>query len=187
MPSHGRVLLSLYERPRLPRAWVLAWRLGFVSLLAIVLLYPILATERRSPIASTSVGRTLDGTAFMTKAVLADQGTESRWSRTARRIDWMLTTLKGSPVSRQVNCSDALRMGEPVRDVHGNPAVVGWDYELATRRRRRARDEPCCGDVQQAYATADPSEAYEILERYGVRYVVVGPLERAYFPEGNAK
>ena len=78
---------SLYERlPRLSRAWTLAWRLGFVSLLAIALLYPILAT--RAKVADrfdTSVGRTLDGTAFMTKAVLADQGTEIPLAPTAKR------------------------------------------------------------------------------------------------------
>jgi uncharacterized membrane protein len=32
---------------------------------------------------------------------------------------------------------------------------------------------------------AAPSEAGELLERYGVRYVVVGPLERTEYGEGG--
>ena len=80
-------------------------------------------------------------------------------------------------------------MGEPLRDVHGEPGrSSGWDFH---QRQQRGDDGGLVtnrvADVQQAYATADPGEAYEILERYGVRYVVVGPLERAYFPDGDAK
>jgi uncharacterized membrane protein len=37
------------------------------------------------------------------------------------------------------------------------------------------------------YATKDPSVAHRILERYGASYVVVGPLERAYYPAGTDK
>lgn len=182
---------SLYERlPRLSRAWTLAWRLGFVSLLAIALLYPILAT--RAKVADrfdTSVGRTLDGTAFMTKAVLADQGTEIPLAPDRGAIDWMLTTLKGSPVIAEVNTAPTLYgWGNRYAMFTGNPAVVGWDFH---ERQQRGDDGGLVtnrvADVQQAYATADPGEAYEILERYGVRYVVVGPLERAYFPDGDAK
>ena len=42
-------------------------------------------------------------------------------------------------------------------------------------------------DIQRAYGTRDPDEAHEILRRYNVQYVVVGPLERAYFPAGQSK
>jgi uncharacterized membrane protein len=42
-------------------------------------------------------------------------------------------------------------------------------------------------DVQTAYRTTDARLAYSIFRRYGVRYFVVGPLERAYFPQGQSK
>ena len=82
-----------------------------------------------------------------------------------------------------MNTAPTLYGWEPVRDVHGNPAVVGWDFH---ERQQRGDDGGLVtnrvADVQQAYATADPSEAYEILERYGVRYVVVGPLSGGVLP-----
>ena len=37
-------------------------------------------------------------------------------------------------------------------------------------------------DVERAYGSANPQEALNILRKYQVRYVVVGGLERAYYP-----
>jgi uncharacterized membrane protein len=37
------------------------------------------------------------------------------------------------------------------------------------------------------YGTTEADRAYRILMRYGATYVVVGQLERAYYPEGTAK
>jgi len=42
-------------------------------------------------------------------------------------------------------------------------------------------------DVQEAYRTRDPDRAYRIFQRYGAEYLVVGELERAYFPGGQRK
>jgi uncharacterized membrane protein len=42
-------------------------------------------------------------------------------------------------------------------------------------------------DVQSAYRTISADYAHRILRRYGVSYIVVGPLERAYFPGGQLK
>ena len=41
--------------------------------------------------------------------------------------------------------------------------------------------------MKQVYATTDPNEAYRILSKYNAQYIVVGPLERIYHPEGEAK
>jgi uncharacterized membrane protein len=37
-------------------------------------------------------------------------------------------------------------------------------------------------DVERAYTTTSPPDALAILGKYQVRYVVVGGLERAYYP-----
>jgi uncharacterized membrane protein len=42
-------------------------------------------------------------------------------------------------------------------------------------------------DLQRAYSTTDPDQAYRILRKYDVQYLVVGGLERAYYPAGQAK
>jgi uncharacterized membrane protein len=41
--------------------------------------------------------------------------------------------------------------------------------------------------VQLAYRTPNPARAYRLFAQYRVAYIVVGPLERIYFPTGYAK
>ena len=70
----------------------------------------------------------------------------------------------------------------------GNPTIVGWDYHQRQQRPPMApRVQQRVRDVQLAYRTTDPAAAYRILDYYGARYAVVGPLERAYYPGGTAK
>jgi uncharacterized membrane protein len=78
--------------------------------------------------------------------------------------------------------------GNRYADFTGNPAVVGWDWH---QRQQRPLLSPLITkrvqDIQLAYSTTDPLLAYQTLAPYGVQYIVVGPLERALFPDGAAK
>jgi YYY domain-containing protein len=74
----------------------------------------------------------------------------------------------------------------------GFPTVLGWAGHEGQWRGgdKIARDElgPRCVDVYRIYNTLDVNEAQELLQRYNVRYVYVGGLERsAYSGEGLAK
>ena len=37
-------------------------------------------------------------------------------------------------------------------------------------------------DVERAYASSNPRDTLGVLHKYGVGYVVIGGLERAYYP-----
>jgi YYY domain-containing protein len=182
---------TVYEHlPRVRRWKAESWRLGFVLLLASAALYPILAANAKiKDRFDTSVGRTLDGTAFMRKAVFVDQnGTMPLvWDREA--IFWMLEHVNGSPVVAEVNTAPVL-YGWELRYAMftGNPAIVGWDYHQRQQRPPQSDIvDRRVAEVQSLYRTADPALAYRILTLYHASYVVDGPLERAYFPTGAAK
>jgi uncharacterized membrane protein len=177
--------------PRLPRAWRLAWRVGFVTLFAATLLYPVLASrakvdDRFDP----SAGRSLDGMAFMRTATFVprDEPIELRWDREA--MLWMLREVEGSPVVAEINTYPVLYgWGNRYAMFTGNPAIIGWDYH---QRQQRAIAAPEAvpkriADVQRAYESPDEAEADGIFRRYGTEYFVVGPLERALFPDGQRK
>ena len=60
----------------------------------------------------------------------------------------------------------------------GRPTVLGWQghelqwsHDVGTRR----------DDVQTLYTTGDAAAARELVDRYGVDYAVVGPLERTTY------
>ena len=176
--------------PAVRARWRAAWRGAFVVLLACGLLYPTLATpakirDRFDP----SVGRTLDGAAFMERARYADRDVELVLAHDLAAIRWLQTEVAGTPVVAEVNTHPKLYgWGNRFAMFTGNPAVIGWDFHQ--RQQRPGAAEAISArieDVQALYRTTDPARAYRLLARYGVELVVVGGLENAYFPEGRAK
>lgn len=168
---------------------------GFVVLFAVTLLYPVLATRAKIDHRfDTSVGRTLDGMAFMTKAVHADRGLDMPLVHDLEAIRWMLENVEGSPVVAEVNTYPTLYgWGNRYAMFTGNPSIVGWDYhERQQRALGLSNADPesvpaRIAAVQEVFRTRDPDRAYKILRRYGVEYLVVGRLEHAYFPGGQKK
>lgn len=172
-------------KPELRQAWVAV--LGV--LLAAALSYPVLAAAAkvrdRFPGAE---GFTLDGRAFMERAVYYD-----RQPLTLRddllAIDWLLDNVRGSPVILEGHAPE-YRWGARFAVYTGLPAVVGWNWH--ERQQRAIYTEPLVErriqDVGTIYNTLDPAQALRLLARYRVRYIVVGGLERAYYdPAGLAK
>ncbi|MGH3066736.1 MAG: DUF2298 domain-containing protein [Gaiellaceae bacterium] len=169
----------------------IAWRGAVALLFAVTLLYPVLATRARIDHRfDTSVGATLDGSAFMTRAVHSDKDRMLTLAHDLGAIRWMLENVEGSPVVAELNTSPTLYgWGNRFAMFTGNPAIVGWDFH---QRQQRGVATPEAianriADVQEAYRTRDPDRAYRILRRYGTEYLVVGELERAYFPAGQQK
>jgi len=185
--SVGRMYELLPALPRVARA---GWRVAFVALLAVAALYPLLATPAKiDDRFDASVGRTLDGAAFMERAVFTAHDVAMPLADDAEAIRWFQQNVTGSPVVAEVNTTPTLYgWGNRYAMFTGNPAIIGWDYH---QRQQRPRQHELIAqrvaDVQGAYRTSDPAVADRILRRYGASYVVVGPLERAYFPEGDSK
>jgi YYY domain-containing protein len=181
----------LYAQPAGDRRlWQLSWRIAFIGLLAVACLYPILATRAKvGDRFDTTVGPSLSGLAFASKAVLFDHGAKIPLAPDAAAIRWLQANVRGSPVVAEVNTYPTLYgWGDRYAMFTGNPTIVGWDYHQRQQRPPQAElVRQRIADVQTAYGTTDPAMAARIFRRYGVSYFVVGPLERAYFPDGQAK
>ena len=64
----------------------------------------------------------------------------------------------------------------------GRSTVLGWaGHEVQWKHDPGSR----AADVKTIYTTTDATEARRLLEQYGVRYVVVGPIERADYGEAG--
>jgi len=143
---------------------------------------------------------TLDGTAFMASTVYGDPGPNGRGNAPGSRYplshDWealnyMRRHIEGSPIVLE-GATDQYRWTPRVAVYTGLPLVVGWEWhQLQQRGASGNRPEFVRRRVQDArtiYATVDVGIAEELLRRYDVSYVYVGPTERLYFPEdGIAK
>jgi len=66
----------------------------------------------------------------------------------------------------------------------GLPNVIGWNWHQR-QQRARAPEEAIptrITDVNEFYLTSDVQQVKDFLQKYGVRYIMVGQLERALYP-----
>lgn len=141
------------------------WAGGLVLLVLAGSYYPLAATVTKANL--FAVTPTLDGTAFLARSSPGDAGA----------IRWLNEHVGDAPVILEAvggEYSDYAR----VSTFTGLPAVLGWGgHELQWRGNyvEPGKREP---DVDAIYKTSDATAALELLKKYGVRYVVVGRMER---------
>ena len=167
------------------------WTGALGVLVACAALYPPLASaakvrDRFDP----TLGPGLDGWAYMETAHYADPNGaqyDLKWDLEA--IRWMLDNVVGSPVVLEGHAPE-YRWGARYAINTGLPAVLGWNWH--ERQQRAATGDQEVWDrakaVETIYNSPTPTFAEKLLAEYDVRYVIVGPLERAYYePQGLSK
>jgi uncharacterized membrane protein len=117
-----------------------------------------------------------------------DFGKRLDLSEDYQAIRWMQDHVQGSPVIVEANCPE-YRWCTRFTVYTGLPGVVGWNWHQRQQRVFTATwVEERVREVGDFYDSMDPISTREFLERYNVRYIVVGQLERAeYSPAGIAK
>jgi uncharacterized membrane protein len=130
---------------------------------------------------------TLDSMAYMPFAQYQDQGTTLDLKYDYDAIRWMQENVQGSPVIVEANCVE-YHWCTRFTIYTGLPGVVGWNWH---QRQQRAAVPGGMGDlwveqrvqdVDLFYMNPDAAAAKAFLDRYGVKYIIVGGLERAYYP-----
>ncbi|PKO23358.1 MAG: hypothetical protein CVU38_04470 [Chloroflexi bacterium HGW-Chloroflexi-1] len=168
----------------------LAW--GVTALLFLgVMLYPGLAARAKvlDRFSKEASPHGLDGIAYMDQAQYSDNNRDLRLADDKAAILWMLENVEGSPVILEGN-SPGYRWGSRFSIYTGLPAVQGWDWHQKQQRSVVPGTEidRRLGHVREMYDTTDLRRAQYLLDHYGVAYVIVGELERAYYSaEGLAK
>jgi uncharacterized membrane protein len=173
------------------------WQICFAILLAAAALYPLLATRAKWQIRmSDDAPTTLDGMAFMPYTHYGDtnyagESTTIDLGDDYEPLRWMQRNIEGSPVIAEAHSGNPYRsIANRVTMYTGLPGIVGWDWH---QRQQRAvlpgqlvssRIE----EVNTLFTTPDKEQALAILDKYKVKYIYAGQLERAYYPpEGLAK
>ena len=202
-PVYGMPVPVTGAKPELPVvAAPRRWRVSglFISAFAIcaagfiiaALVYPLVATPQRIrdrfDNATAVRPRTDDGLAYMLGGEYTDEKGVIRLADDYAAIKWAQENIEGSPTIIE-GLTPNYRWGSRFSINTGLPAVAGWEFHQLQQRgafgelvvQRQA-------DVLNFYSTTEPEEAQRILEKYSVRYVIVGALERNYYPEpGIAK
>lgn len=147
-------------------------------------LYPILALPERIDERFAPLPRSINGMNFMAHAAFNDFDDMGviDLSKDYEGILWMRRNVEGSPTIME-GVTPGYRWGSRYSIYTGLPAVAGWDWHQRQQRGRfgilvSRRQQ----DVTTFYMSGDPLEQTTILDRYDVKYVIVGELERNYFP-----
>ena len=167
-----------------------ALRIGTTALVTLGLiaglLYPIVGTparlRQRMPPVPTSAG--LDGFAWMaTGSVAADQfnnsgsGEPVSFADDLALINWLNVTVRGTPVIAEASIGPYRGNGSRISSATGLPTVIGWERHEEQQRDRTllpARVQ----DVRTLYTSAEARPVRSVIDRYHVRYIVVGQVER---------
>jgi YYY domain-containing protein len=177
---------TVRELPRWKDSWRMIWNAGLILLVASAALFPLTAgkdkiTDRMAPITPPS----LDGMAYMQYAYYDDMGLVMNLQSDYNAIRWMQDHVSGSPVIVEGNTPE-YRWGSRFTIYTGLPGVVGWNWHQ--RQQRAVQPEIVVTgrimDIAEFYNTESKSTAQAFLEKYDVSYIVVGQLEKAFYP-GN--
>ena len=160
------------------------WYVPFLTLVLISISYTVLAisAKTRDRMAIASPGG-LDGMDFMQYASYQDKGKSFALKADHDAISWMQDNVTGSPVIVEAHTPE-YRWGSRYTVYTGLPGVVGWNWH---QRQQRASTPPNLVTnrveaINAFYTNDDIDEALTFLDRYSVKYVVVGEYELAYYP-----
>ena len=117
---------------------------------------------------------TLDGTAYLDRFDPAEKAA----------YDWLNRSVPGIPVLCEAWGPSYGEFGHVSMNT-GLPIVIGWDYHVQQRSHSRVEVERRKADVETVYRAADRAKVEEVLKRYRVALLYVGPLERNTYAGGN--
>ena len=174
------------------RRWT--FRYAWAAVLAVLLIgsaiYPVFGTQDRlrDRFEGNVTPLTLDGLAFVEGSVYRDLKGRIDMERDFEGIRWLRENVQGSPVVLEAN-TPTYRWGGRVSIHTGLPSVVGWKWHQEQQRwGYRDMVDSRIRDVDYIYSTSNVTQAVSLLNRYNVKYVYLGQVEKLYYPaDGIAK
>jgi YYY domain-containing protein len=163
--------------------WKISWQAVFGVLVVSAAMFTLLAgADKIRDRMSRSAPHGLDGMTYMMTSTYSDEGVDMDLEQDYQAIRWMQDNVEGSPVIVEANTVE-YRWGSRFTIYTGLPGVVGWNWH---QRQQRAitPSEWVTNRVEEIgtfYRTDSRAWTVDFLQRYNVRYIIVGQLEKAYY------
>jgi YYY domain-containing protein len=154
------------------RALWTGWAAVAAVLLLLGLVYPYAGGYART--GGYANAPTLDGLKWLKSRSPGDPGA----------LAWLRDHTPGDAVVLEAVGDDYSAFGHGrISTFSGRQTVMGWQgHEVQWQHDPGTR----AADVKQLYETPDTATAQALIDRYGVRYVVVGPIEQTTYGDAGA-
>ena len=170
------------------RKWNKFWRISWQVIIAVLffsaMVFPMIGTFAKIKDRMTNnTPLTLDGMLFMNTALYFDKDEILDLSQDYEAIRWMQENVQGTPVIVEAHVPE-YRWSSRFSTYTGLPTVMGWQWHQ-TQQRGAAQPNLLTMrvlDVPKFYLTTDTEQAQNFLDRYQVEFIILGQLERAYYP-----
>lgn len=162
-----------YVNRNLPKLPALIWNLALGLCVAAGMIYPTLATADKTNYFNNEP--TLNGIAWVANHH-PDDYAAIQWLRANAPDNAVILEAPGSGYA-------AYQYTGRISALTGIPTLLGWGGHQSQWRgnyEEPARREP---DIDRLYNTLDPQQTQELLEKYDITYVYVGPLERQRYAQ----
>lgn len=130
---------------------------------------------------------TLDGYEFVRDGIYRDENGDVSLSADMAAIRWIRDNIEGSPVILE-GVTPTYRWGSRISIHTGLPTVVGWEWHQQQQRwEYRNEINSRMADVNAIYTTPGFELAGNLIDKYGVKYIVIGEVEKLYYPDSGLR
>ena len=181
--------ISMIRRENLSGNVVRIYRGAGCVLVFCAFLYTVFAgTDKMTDRMSDRAPHTLDGMKYMETSSYWQDGFYMDLAEDYAAIRWMQENIQGSPVIVEASPTE-YKFGSRYTVYTGLPGVVGWNYH---QRQQRGPASNLVWErvngIHDFYNKPDLLSAKEFLDKYNVKYIIVGQMEKGmYSEEGIAK
>jgi uncharacterized membrane protein len=158
----------------LRRFWDRVFRLGLFLTLLMALTYTVLSVMTKTNDFKPVFGWSLDGAAYVQRND-PDEAKAVSWLQQAQ--DGVVVEAVGGSYSAYARIST----------LTGLPTVLGWPGHEGQWRGSSTPQGDRQEDIKRLYETSSWSDAKAILEKYDVRYIYIGNLERSTYRINEVK
>jgi YYY domain-containing protein len=162
----------------LRRVWAWAFRIGLGIVLVMALTYSVLGLLAKTNNFKPAYGWTLDGAVQFERDYPSD----------ALAVKWLQSAPSGVVAEAVINLYYfSYQDYAHISTYSGLPTVLGWGGHELQWRGSFDGLKPRADDIRTLYETNNWEEARAILEKYNIRYVYVGTLERSTYKVSETK
>ena len=125
---------------------------------------------------------TLNGYAFTETSIYEDENGDIDLSADMTAINWIRENIPGSPIILE-GITPSYRWGSRVSTHSGLPTVIGWEWHQQQQRWEHQNEiNARMNDVDAIYTTPGFQVARDLLDKYRIKYIFVGEVEKLYYP-----